>query len=102
MKMAPSAARYSAGMNYSNDPGVTFGDMQRLLETVQEQSREEDGRSRETDFSLRKHGPRRMHYQSGEQHEQLAEGNRGFLVSQLDLRSVFLYFLLIGPTGRLA
>jgi hypothetical protein len=34
-RTAPNVARYNAQMNYNNDPGVTFDDMQRLLKTVE-------------------------------------------------------------------
>jgi hypothetical protein len=34
-RTAPNVAHYNAQMNYNNDPGVTFDDMQRLLETVE-------------------------------------------------------------------
>ena len=34
-RTAPNVARYSARMNYNNDPGVSFQDMQRLLKTVE-------------------------------------------------------------------
>jgi hypothetical protein len=34
-RTAPSVEHYNARMNYNNDPGVTFQDMQRLLKTVE-------------------------------------------------------------------
>ncbi|MGB6232340.1 MAG: hypothetical protein WBF46_02615, partial [Candidatus Acidiferrales bacterium] len=34
-RTAPNVAHYNTQMNYNNDPGVTFDDMQRLLKTVE-------------------------------------------------------------------
>lgn len=34
-RTAPNVERYNTRMNYNNDPGVTFDDMQRLLKTVE-------------------------------------------------------------------
>jgi hypothetical protein len=35
-RMAPNVEHYGARMNYNNDPGVTFHDMQTLLKTVED------------------------------------------------------------------
>lgn len=34
-RTAPNVEHYNNRMNYNNDPGVTFQDMQKLLKTVE-------------------------------------------------------------------